>query len=101
MAKSNVENINGQELIDIIENKTSEYQFVDVRTPGEFNSGKLKEFINIPLQVLETGMDVLDKSKPVVVICESGSRSVYATRILSSAKFSNILNVRGGISIFR
>lgn len=98
--KSKVENIDGNQLIELLGDKASNYQFVDVRTPGEFNSGRIKEFINIPLQVLENSLSELDKEIPVVLICASGSRSVFAARLLKSAGFSSILNVRGGISIF-
>ncbi|MBI9010718.1 MAG: rhodanese-like domain-containing protein [Clostridiales bacterium] len=94
-----VKHINWHELIDLLESGEASYQYVDVRTPKEYDAGKLKEFINIPLQVLDRDMEDLDKGKPVVLICESGSRSISAARMLSKAEFSSILNVRGGISI--
>lgn len=99
--RTKVEHINGQELVDLLESGETNYQYVDVRTPMEYEAGKLKEFINIPLQVLDRAMADLDKKKPVVLICKSGSRSISAARMLSNAEFSSILNVRGGISIFR
>lgn len=97
---SKVEHIDGNRLVSILE-EVEAYQFVDVRSSMEYNSGKIEAFINIPLQELELNFDQLEKDKPVVVICESGSRSVYAARMLSQVGFDKILNVRGGISIFR
>jgi len=99
--RTKVEHINGQDLVDLMESGKSNYQYIDVRTPMEYEAGRLKEFINIPLQVLDKAITDLDKEKPVVLICESGSRSISAARMLSKAEFSSILNVRGGISIFR
>ena len=97
---SKVEHIDGNKLVSILE-EVDAYQFVDVRSPMEYNLGKIEAFNNIPLQELELNFDQLEKEKPVVVICESGSRSVYAARMLSQVGFDKILNVRGGISIFR
>lgn len=99
--RTKVEHVNGYELVELMESDDGNYQYIDVRTPMEYEAGKLKVFINIPLQVLDRAMADLDKKKPVVLIGESGSRSISAARMLSKAEFSSILNVRGGISIFR
>jgi rhodanese-related sulfurtransferase len=59
---------------------------VDVRTPGEFNSGHGKGAINIPLDSISSRVAELKKmNKPVITCCRSGSRSGMAKRILSSA----------------
>jgi hypothetical protein len=95
-----VEHIDGNRLVELFEEVDS-YQFLDVRSPMEYNSGNIDAFSNIPLQELQQNIETLEKDKPVVVICESGSRSVYAARILSKVGFEKILNVRGGMSALR
>ena len=56
---------------------------VDVRTPGEYSSGHVKNSINIPLDKINGKIDMLKKkNKPVVACCASGMRSGSATAIL-------------------
>lgn len=59
---------------------------VDVRTPGEFNSGHIKGSINIPLDQIANKTDELKKkNKPVITCCRSGNRSGMALSPLKSA----------------
>ncbi|TXB63248.1 rhodanese-like domain-containing protein [Phaeodactylibacter luteus] len=57
---------------------------LDVRTPGEFNSGHAKGAVNIPLQSLQQNLEKIKKSgKPVVAYCRSGNRSGMAAQMLT------------------
>jgi phage shock protein E len=59
---------------------------VDVRTPGEFRSGHIKEAINIPVDNITQRIGELQrKGKPVITCCRSGARSGMAKKILESA----------------
>jgi phage shock protein E len=59
---------------------------VDVRTPGEFSSGHIKDSVNIPLDVISSRVQELKKkNKPVITVCRSGNRSGSAKSILESA----------------
>lgn len=78
--------------------KEKNTQFVDVRTPGEFKAKHSKPFINIPLQQLSSKVDQLDKNKEVVLICQSGMRSMQAAKILKKHGFKKITNVKGGMN---
>ncbi len=73
-------------------------QFIDVRTPGEFNSRKIREFKNIPLHQLVEKSNGLSKEKEVIVICQSGMRSNKASKILKKQGFKHVTNVKGGMS---
>ena len=67
-------------------------QIVDVRTVEEFNSAHKDGSINIPLNVLNNRMKELDKTKPIIVCCASGSRSAMAKRTFLSNGFENVHN---------
>jgi len=68
---------------------------LDTRTPGEYASGYIEAFINIPLDELRERIDELEKGKPVYVICQSGLRSYIASRILEAKGFE-VYNFSGG-----
>lgn len=72
---------------------------VDVRSIKEFRDGHIINSINIPLNGFESQLKALDKhkGKPIVVSCQSGSRSSSACRLLRDKGFENVHNLRGGI----
>ena len=94
-------NISNEELIDMLDNHYDEYQFVDVRTSAEFYDSKIPGFnINLDYYIFEDDyslLDVLDKDIPVVIMCNSGNRSVSASKILDKEGFTEIYNLTNGI----
>ena len=75
----------------------SNVTLLDVRTVEEFKKdGKIAGAKLIPLGQLSQNLNMLDKSKKVLVYCRSGSRSVSASRILESNGFT-VVNMSGGI----
>lgn len=76
-------------------------QYVDVRTPGEFNGHHIQGFKNIPLNQLASKSSSLKKEQEVIVICQSGMRSKQAAKLLKKQGFQNITNVTGGMSAWR
>jgi rhodanese-related sulfurtransferase len=68
-------------------------QIVDVRTKAEFSSASHPKAINIPLDQLETRAKKLDRNRPVLVCCESGSRSSLAVSFLKKAGFTEVANL--------
>ncbi len=76
----------------------SNITLLDVRTVKEYEEKHLKNAINIPVQELDSTLNRLEKmkSKPIIVYCRSGSRSIKASRILEKNGFTP-LNVEGGI----
>lgn len=71
---------------------------LDVRTPGEFNTGSVKNAVNIPLDRLSSNLKKLPKDKPVIVFCRTGSRSAMAKRILTQKGY-DVLNGGGWGSV--
>ncbi len=68
---------------------------IDVRTPGEFNSGHLTNAINIPLDEIATAVPqrVKDKSQVLLLHCASGMRSGIAQKKLNSLGYTNAFNL--------
>ena len=75
---------------------------VDVRTIGEFRSGKIPGAINIDLMGsdFDKRVGALDKNKTYLVYCRSGSRSAQACNVLAS-KGLRSANLSGGIISWR
>lgn len=65
---------------------------IDVRSPAEFSSGSRPGSVNIPLGELQSRLGELDRAKPVILCCASGTRSAFAAKILRSGGFSEVLN---------
>ncbi|RCW71981.1 rhodanese-like domain-containing protein [Saliterribacillus persicus] len=92
-----VEHISTAQLKTMIKDKNK--QFVDVRTPAEYQRNHIKEFKNIPLHELgQKATQHLSKDKEVVVICQSGMRSQKAASVLKKQGFTQVTNTKGGMS---
>ncbi len=76
------------------------YQLLDVRTPQEYNAGKIGDAQNINFfdADFKAQVDKLDKDKPVLIYCASGNRSGKATAIMKTMGFTEIYDLRGGYS---
>ncbi|HEY5800900.1 MAG TPA: rhodanese-like domain-containing protein [Burkholderiaceae bacterium] len=73
---------------------------VDVRGSDEFAAGHLRDAKNIPLADLATRAAELDKakSKPVIVVCQTGVRSAKAAAQLEKAGFTEAYSLDGGVA---
>jgi len=71
---------------------------IDVRTKGEFHSGKIAGAINIDLMSPDFHSRIagLDKNKTYFVYCRSGNRSGQACNLMGS-KGLKAYNLAGGI----
>lgn len=97
MILAKFESVNSKVAYEMIEQNDGNLTVLDVRTVDEFKKdGHLVDAKLIPLQLLEKNLNMLDKSKKILVYCRSGSRSVSASRILSDAGFT-VVNMSGGI----
>jgi phage shock protein E len=65
---------------------------LDVRTKLEYQSGHLRNSLNIPMANLPQNLKKLNKTKPIITCCASGSRSAAARRILKSNGFEQVYN---------
>jgi rhodanese-related sulfurtransferase len=69
---------------------------LDVREPFELAVENVEGAVNIPLGQLRARLDELAKDKTIHVICRSGQRAYYATRVLLQNGFK-AYNISGGM----
>jgi rhodanese-related sulfurtransferase len=66
---------------------------VDVRTPQEFDGGRVPESINIPVDRISSQADrLIAMKRPVVFCCASGARSHIAVTILKAKGKKDVYN---------
>lgn len=78
-------------------------QVIDVREPDEYVTGHLPESRNIPAGQFGERIGELDayKDKPLIVVCQTGSRSTGVCKQLIAQGFSHAHNLEGGIAGWR
>jgi rhodanese-related sulfurtransferase len=77
---------------------------IDVRTPGEYRAGHLKNAVNIDwfetgfaekIKALEVG-----EEEPVYLYCQKGGRSAKAAQVLDSLGYTDVVNLVGGYEAY-
>jgi rhodanese-related sulfurtransferase len=94
-----VPSITTGELAD--ELKGGRVTLIDVREPSEFAAGHVPHAVNLPLGSLPQSASKLDHDAHIIVICQSGRRSVRASKRLLKAGFTDVHNVGGGTSAWQ
>ena len=89
--------ISVEEVNEIVENYESydNVYVLDVREVDEYESGHIKNSVNIPLGSLTT-IDY-DKNAKIIVYCRSGNRSKTAKELLEKLGYTNVYDM-GGIN---
>jgi rhodanese-related sulfurtransferase len=77
-----------------------EVQVLDVRFEYEYRSHRIPGAKLIPLPQLPEHYEDLDPTKPTLVVCEHGMRSLRACSFLSSKGFRMLYNMVGGMSVY-
>lgn len=86
-------------LLTVTKMNSSDTVIVDVRDPHDYIKGHIENSINIPLSKFSEKLDSLEKykSQPIIVVCQTGTRSVPACKILTKANFEKVFNMTGGM----
>ena len=90
-----------QELAELEEKEPNNLTILDVREPGEVETGAFADSIRIPLGQLTKHAVELDPGKLLVVHCKGGYRSAIATSILRRAGLRDIANLTGGYDAWK
>lgn len=77
----------------------SDYIILDVRTPEEYESGHIKDAINIPNEIIgdKEIAELPDKEQLIMIYCRSGNRSKQASEKLVELGYTNVVEF-GGIN---
>jgi len=97
LERAAVQQITVAELKELADTR-SDLQLIDVRRPGEHDSGHAPRAISAPLATLREVLPHLNlnPNKQTAVICAGGYRSSAGTSILQQLGFNDLLNVTGG-----
>jgi rhodanese-related sulfurtransferase len=71
--------------------------FVDVREMSEWNAGHMPGSVHIPLGDLTRRAGELPTDKPIITVCRSGNRSLYAVDMLQTKGHSDVKSMAGGL----
>ena len=71
---------------------------VDVREPDEFTGGHIPEAVNMPLGEMSDYAAFLpeDHEAPILVVCQTGNRSLSGALFLTSLGYRNVRSINGG-----
>jgi rhodanese-related sulfurtransferase len=86
-------------LLAVTKMNDSDTIVIDVREPNEFIESHIEQAINIPLGKLPDDLvKIADhKNKPILISCQTGTRSASAGKILTKAGFEQVFVITGGM----
>ena len=97
--------VSAKEAADLIDkhNGDDEFAILDIRTPGEFQSGHLAKSIPIDFysQTFADQLNRLDKTKTYLVYCRTGNRSTKSLKLFKKLKFQKVYHMASGISAWK
>lgn len=78
-------------------------QLIDVRTPQEWGNGHIEGARHIDWfsEDFKSEVSKLDKDAPVRLYCAAGGRSEEARELLREMGFKNVLDLEGGIGVWK
>ena len=93
--------LNAAEVTQMVNHKNA--VVIDVRSAEEFATGSVTGARHVPLEALAERMGELArfKGRPLIVICQSGSRSARAVTQLGKEGFAEVYNLAGGIAAWK
>ena len=95
-SRRGIQSISSSKLKEILNDPN--YYFLDVRTKNEYKTKNIMQFKNIPLG---SDFSKIPMDRTVVVICQSGARSVLAYKQLKKLGYTSIVNVSGGMNSWK
>ena len=86
-------------LLAVAKMNDSNTTVIDVREPPEFVQSHIENAINTPLSKLQEHLPKLEthKKDPILIACQTGTRSASAGKILTKAGFEQVFVITGGM----
>jgi len=104
LQKDNLDSSELESLLEARENKTIEFNLVDVREWMEWVSARIKgtDFL-VPTTSFYNSLSQIEDKKdiPLVVYCHIGSRSAYCQRMLRDMGYKTVSNLHYGIASYQ
>lgn len=72
-----------------------QYQWIDVRSPGEFAAGHIPAAVNIPMDQIEARMDDLLPGVPILLVCQAGKRARMVAGLIEPCR-TDVSVLEGG-----
>ena len=92
--------VNAAEAVQLINREKA--VLIDVCEPAEFAAGHAAGARNVPLGSLEGSTDLpKNKALPLVILCQTGARSVRAAGTLKKLGFEKPIVLAGGLAAWR
>ena len=88
------EELSPRQVADLL--RDADVQLVDVREPYEHEAGRIADDVHIELDRLPEQAGSLDRARPIVFYCRTGSRSSMATQAFAASGYS-AHNLAGGL----
>lgn len=81
--------------------KKTEALLIDVREEWEYRRGHARGARNIPLSQLHQRSVDVPRDRDILLICQSGHRSMQAAKFLHQQGWERVTNVTGGTSVWQ
>jgi adenylyltransferase/sulfurtransferase len=102
LAKGQISEVSSQDLVRRLD-AGEDVTIIDIRERDEFAQGHLPGAVFIPRGFLELQVEQVqyDRTKPVVLYCAGGVRSVLAARNLKEMGYENVQSLIGGFNAWK
>ena len=87
--------------LDAIDSAPPNAVLLDVREPEEFAREHVSGAVNVPQADLATRLDEIPRDRPILTICQSGSRSLRSAQFLQQQGYQSVATVVGGTRAWR
>ena len=71
---------------------------IDLRSAESYSRGHIVHSKNIPMDELDAKKDILNKSKPLIAVCDSGMSATKAVALLRQSGFDSAYTLKGGMA---
>lgn len=71
---------------------------IDLRSPDSYDRGHIVNARNVQQDELDARTKSLDKSKPVIAVCDNGISSTRAVTALRQQGFETVFGLKGGMN---